>query len=233
MPGIRLVEISHDIPTFDAVQAAFLLRSVYAQFPPGTCHLLCVDTSFALYKQYLLAEHEGQYFMAPDNGAFSILFDEVPETLWRLPNPERGVEELFPEKNLFLPVLRDLREKGTEFLTPGKVRTNKQSWLPAEKEDMLTGTVMLIDRYQNAITNIHRDLLQSAGKGRPMQVFYSSRHYLDRVSRHFHEGTAGDEFILFNENGYLMIGMNRGKGAQLMGLKVGSRLVIEFEPQAR
>ncbi|MDE0980180.1 MAG: SAM-dependent chlorinase/fluorinase, partial [Flavobacteriales bacterium] len=36
VPDVQLVDIGHTIRKFDAVEAAFLLRSVYREFPKGT-----------------------------------------------------------------------------------------------------------------------------------------------------------------------------------------------------
>ena len=42
-PQIQLVDISHDVPPQDIIEAAWLLRTAYRYFPAGTVHLVVVD----------------------------------------------------------------------------------------------------------------------------------------------------------------------------------------------
>ena len=42
VPDVQVVDISHKIRKFDVVEAAFVLRSVYREFPEGTIHMICV-----------------------------------------------------------------------------------------------------------------------------------------------------------------------------------------------
>ena len=56
----------------------------YPSFPEKTIHLLAVDVDLNLYAQYLLVACKGQYFIGADNGIFSLIFDEVPEDVYRI-----------------------------------------------------------------------------------------------------------------------------------------------------
>ena len=42
-PSAQLVDISHDIRSYDVVEAAFLIESTYRYFPEGTVHIVVVD----------------------------------------------------------------------------------------------------------------------------------------------------------------------------------------------
>ncbi|MGB9608671.1 MAG: SAM-dependent chlorinase/fluorinase, partial [bacterium] len=37
-PNVKIVDLTHEIPPQDILQAAFTLRSAYSFFPPGTIH---------------------------------------------------------------------------------------------------------------------------------------------------------------------------------------------------
>jgi S-adenosylmethionine hydrolase len=41
----------------------------------------------------------------------------------------------------------------------------------------------------------------------------------------------GEELILFNENDYLEVAINKGRAASLLGLKLGNQVIIEFEKE--
>ncbi|OYU96315.1 MAG: hypothetical protein CFE21_07915 [Bacteroidetes bacterium B1(2017)] len=231
MPDAKVIEISHHIPAYDLSQAAFLLRSVYLNFPLGSFHLICIDTSLALHKQFLFAEVNGHYFLAADNGVFSLLFDIEPTKIYRILVDKDCINDLFPEKNVFLPLLAKFVQKGDlkGLAEPGKIETIKQGIQALVEGNGIKGTIMMVDGYQNAITNVHKSLFEKIGANRNFKLFYWSKHSISKIHQHFNQGSAGDDVLLFNENGYLMIAIHRGKGAQLLGLKPGSKVVIEFE----
>lgn len=231
LPEARIVEISHQINPFDLVQTAFLLKSVYQNFPIGTCHLIGVDANINLHKQVIWVTHRGHHFIAADNGIFSLLFDETIQEIYVVNEDLLPLNDLFPEKNLFLPLVAKFLSAGSvkSFAKPGSLGKELQSMNAVWDDYSLGGAVMHVDAYQNAITNIKRDIFEQASKGRPFKLYYWSKHYIDKISNHFNDEEAGEDLLLYNENDYLIISMNRGKGAQLLGLKPGSKIVINFE----
>lgn len=231
MPENRIVEISSQINPFDLVQTAFLLKSVYHNFPIGTCHLIGVDTSLSLHKRILWVSQNGHHFIAADNGIFSLLFDEPLQSVYAINNDLIDENDLFPEKNLFLPLIAKFLKEGelSSFANVASIGKELQSMSAVFDGNSLGGAVMYVDSYQNAITNIHKSVFESSRKGRPFRLYYWSKHFIDKVSNHFNEADPGDDLLIFNENNYLVIAMNRGKGAQLLGLKPGSKVIINFE----
>ncbi len=233
MPETRVVEVSHHIPVFDLTQAAFILRSVYQQFPKGTIHLICIDTSISIHQQFLFIEYNGHYFMGADNGIFSLIFDEVPSKVYKVLPSEYHLHDLFPEKNVFLPFVAKFIQKGDlkGLAEPGKILTEKQGIQAISDETKIKGSVLYVDGYQNAITNISKELFEQVRANRKFKLYYWSKFFINKVSEHFHDGSIGDDVLLFNENNYLVIAINRGRGAQLLGLKPGSKIVVEFEEE--
>jgi S-adenosylmethionine hydrolase len=75
---IQVIDITHQIPSFDIFKAAETLRHSYHFFPEGTIHCVLVNTQSHLKTPILLCKYQGHYFIGPDNGLFSFLFDEAP-----------------------------------------------------------------------------------------------------------------------------------------------------------
>ena len=42
-PSAQIVDISHDIRSYDIIEGAFLIESTYKYFPTGTMHVVVVD----------------------------------------------------------------------------------------------------------------------------------------------------------------------------------------------
>src|SRR6188768_2325155 len=73
-----IIDISHSINKHDQVHGAFVLKNVWNRFPAGTVHIASVTGSGEKQPSLVAIAHEGHYFLGPDDGFFSLLFDDVP-----------------------------------------------------------------------------------------------------------------------------------------------------------
>ena len=75
-PASTIVDITHQIDSRDTMQAAFAIDSVYRYFPAGSVHLIVVDPGVGTSRALLASEMKGHFFVAPDNGVLTLLFNE-------------------------------------------------------------------------------------------------------------------------------------------------------------
>src|SRR6516162_6727391 len=73
-PDVQIVDISHDIRSYDVVEAAFLIDSTYRYFPEGTVHVVVVDPGVGSARRPIAASTRGHFFVASDNGVLSAVF---------------------------------------------------------------------------------------------------------------------------------------------------------------
>lgn len=231
LPSHTLIHLSHQIEPFDINGAAFFLKQVYQEFPPGTWNIIGIDTNIILHKQFLVIKAKERFFIGADNGIFSLLFQDMPIEVYKVLPSHYSENELFPEKNVFIDFIAKYLAQGsfTGLAAAASVQTDKISLEPVvEPTGKIIGTILMIDNYQNGITNISRELFEANRGGREFKVFYIKRHFIDKISSHYHDGQEGDDIILFNEMGMMEIAMNKGKGAQLLGLRKGANIIVEF-----
>jgi S-adenosylmethionine hydrolase len=226
IPGVQVVDISHAVSPHDITQAAFLVRNSYGSFPLHTIHLLGVDTEIHLHEQYLLVEHQGQYFIGADNGIFSLIFDDAPVKVYRLKrfSPEgQGLE-------WWVQAAARLFESGKpeDVGEPTQVKNTKQNFKPMVDANGIRGHVVFIDHYKNVITNISKTLFDEVGRGRRFRIRFRRTEELDRISNYYSAVEPGERVCLFGETGFLEIAMNKGEAAPLLGLRTDSVIVIEF-----
>lgn len=228
LPGVSLVDISHEIQPFDIVQAAFTARFVWPEFPEGTLHLLAVHCIYAPQFRFLAARAGGHFFLAPDNGLLSLLFDHLPESDFRiLPTPHAGSDVL---KEIFADAAAHLLS-GQPFDAlgePGKDLVHRISLQPVITPHRIRGTVIHIDNYDNAVINISREVFDKVCNDRPFSLFFKRNDPLHRVSLHYCDVPVGEPLCLFNSAGFLEIAINMGKAATLLGLKVEDVVEVEF-----
>jgi S-adenosylmethionine hydrolase len=74
-PQAYLVDITHGIPPQDIEAAAFTLLTCYCDFPPGTIHMAVVDPGVGSARRPIVVSAGSYYFVGPDNGVFSYVYD--------------------------------------------------------------------------------------------------------------------------------------------------------------
>jgi S-adenosylmethionine hydrolase len=231
MPAAQIVDISNQVNPYNVLQASYLLKQVVWHYPLHSVHLICVDTNFAANKQYIIAESDGQYFIGADNGIFSLLFEKMPVTFYIVKEQYIHKDDLFPEKNLFAYLAIQLLngKNVTELADKGEPKNVKQSLMPVIEESLIRGNIVFVDGFDNAITNILKDVFEQKLAGRSgFKIFFSRKLFINYISKNYSDVTSGNELALFNESGFLEIALNSGKAGQLLGLQMGAAINIEF-----
>jgi S-adenosyl-L-methionine hydrolase (adenosine-forming) len=228
-PGTVFVLVTNKVPVFNISLAAFQLRNVLPNFPPGTIHILAVNNESKDRFPYVAAKVNGQYFIGYDNGIFGLLSEDEPEEAVLLQDDHPGT---FPELTVFAEAACQLIQSGK--LNPLGTRCDKLyrqiSMLPAIDESIITGSIIYIDSYRNAITNISRELFNRIGKERSFELFIQSNHYrINRINTWYSESTSGEILALYNSLGLLEIAINGGNAADLLNLTLNSTIRIKFK----
>ncbi|GAB4333585.1 MAG: SAM-dependent chlorinase/fluorinase [Bacteroidales bacterium] len=230
MPKVTLVDISHEIPPFQADQAAFIVRSTWHRFPKGTVHLIAVNTEETNDSEHCVLFYKGHFFIGNDNGIFSMIFDELPEKIHALTIPQESNYFTFSARDRFVQAAVHLAGGGpVEELGPPRQNINEKILLkPVTSEDLIKGHVIYIDRYENVITNISEQLFTEIQQKRRFKITFRS-YSVDRIVQSYTEVPQGEILALFGSHGLLEIAMNQGNAAGLLGLDYKDMIRIEFE----
>ncbi len=231
LPSAQIVDISNMVSPYNVLQAAYLLKQVVWHYPLHSVHLICIDTNYAANGQYIIAESDGQYFIGADNGIFSLLFDKTPATFYTIKEQFITPNDLFPEKNLFAFLAIQLinGKAVTDFAVEGSIKNKKQALMPVIEDTLIRGNIVFVDGFDNAITNISKVAFEKKlAEKSSFKIFFSRKLSIDYISANYNDVKAGNELALFNESGFMEIAMNAGKAGQLLGLKIGASINIEF-----
>lgn len=223
----NLVEINTQIEPYNLKTAAFILKNAYKSFPPGTIHLIDIDSSIRLHKRYLVLDFDGHYFLSADNGFFSLLTEGKTTGCYQVKSLE-PVKFRFEAFALVCKWLLEGLTKHPEFeiiegikgFTPMKLVTT---------ENKITGNIVYVDHYGNCISNISSHAIAEIGKGRPFGIQFPRFDEIDIISEYYSDVSTGDVLCRINEIGLLEIAMNKGNASLLLGLKVGILISIEFK----
>jgi len=226
---INIIDITHQIPSFDIFKAAETLRHSFKFFPKGSIHCVLVNNQSHLKAPILLGKYQGHYFLGPDNGLFSFLFDEAPEMLLTLHENKTITKRTFPFMDVYLPALLALiNEKPTESI--GEITTafvEKSPFRSFGNANIVNGYIWHIDKFGNCLSNINKELFDSVGKGQAFLIDIKG-HEAETITAHYDEKQSGQMIVFFNYLGLLEVAISNGSAAQLLGLNRNDRVTIRF-----
>ena len=231
IPGVTIVEISHQIPSFNILHASFVLRNAYPHFPEGSIHIIGVNTEAGLQSPHIAAKHHGHYFIGADNGIFSLLFDNSALDAVEL--------DLMQDSDYFTFSTRDVFSKAASLIVAnGSMQPLGKSYnqfkelvhiKAATYENQIIGNVVFIDDYQNVFLNIDKSIFFKTAKGRSFKINLRLKEpHIAKISQAYGDVPEGELVILFGSTGFLELAINKGKAASLLGLHVNDTVSIEF-----
>jgi S-adenosyl-L-methionine hydrolase (adenosine-forming) len=228
LPSVSIIDISHNIEKYNLLEASYILKESYPNFPPGTIHLIGINTELANSGGYVLVKQYGHYFIGADNGIFSLLFDETPQQIRQL-EIDPGQKLSFPARDIFAKTACNLAQ-GTDFNSIGKTKTELLQRIPFRATSMgdnIRGSFVYVDSYDNVTTNIDRLLFDQVGQNRPF-IIELARVAIGKISIEYSDVPEGEVLAIFNSSGYLEIAMRNGKASGLLNLKINDSITIRF-----
>jgi S-adenosylmethionine hydrolase len=227
-PQLNIVDITHSIEQFDLAHAAFVLRSTFREFPKGTVHLIAINTTASRKLGYIGIKLEEHIFIGANNGLLSLLADQDPGIMVQFADAHCK-DSTFPAKDILAPIAAKVASGASihDFGAPLNNFRKIMSRHPKATRQQIIGHVLRVDRYGNLITNIKKDIFETLNPGKFTIAF--GRESLNQLHQSYDEVELGDCFAFFNSLDLLEIGINQGKGGDLLGLRYDSLIYINFE----
>jgi S-adenosylmethionine hydrolase len=237
-PRATLVDLTHDIQAFDVEAAAFTLLNAGEAFPVGTVHVAVVDPGVGSERRALAAGCAGHFFVGPDNGLFSYVFERGRDgaRVFHLTNRKffrQSVSSTFHGRDVFAPVagalstgvaLDELGEEVTDWVRLAPLA-------PARADDgSLEARVIHIDRYGNCVTNVTRRELTDEQIARGFRVEAGTGVVSD--FRGFFADTGeetGAPFAFWGSAGFLELAAFRDSAARLLNLTRGQAILVRVK----
>lgn len=236
-PALTIVDITHQIDSQDIVQAAFAIHSTYRYFPEGSVHLLVVDPGVGTGRALLAFEMRKQYFVAPDNGVLTLLFNENNATaLVRLTNSNfflNSISRTFHGRDIIAPVGAhisqgvDLHQLGDEIAPADAV------WLEnihprISDTGEIAGTVVAVDHFGNLISNIDYQMLTQVEQTVPKNKIriQIGSHTIFGIYQTYENVRPGTALGLVGSRGYLEVAVNKGHAARILNARKGDAVRV-------
>lgn len=231
-PNVRIVDITHEIHSYDIVEANFTIDSFYRYFPAGTVHVIVVDPGVGSSRRPLAAFAREQYFIAPDNGVLSSVLEpeqnaERSPAVYEITNDRlfaHPVSRTFHGRDIFAPTAAHIAS-GTPVESVGEcIADYVMHPLPRPRMSgpgRLAAKVLRIDKFGNIITN-----LRIADLGRNFNIRIADRT-ITKICRSFSEAVPGELFLIEGSTGYIEIALNRDAAAACLNASVATEIEVE------
>lgn len=235
MPGVSVVDVTHEIKPFDLSHAAFVMRNTYKHFPEGSVHILAVGGNInpSLKREFIVMQNEGHYFIGMNDGVWGVVFNSIPEEAHYIDIPSEMLENnsAFPELELFSAVATGIIQ-GVPMKDFGSPFTNMKRLnphLPILNKNEIKGHIIYFDVYGNAITNIAKEDFEDIRRSRSFEIFVSSNAYvIDKINKHYQESRKGQLLSIYSFSGLLELAVCNGNAKNLLNLDLFSEVIVKF-----
>lgn len=221
MDNITIVDVSHQLSSFNYPQAAYFCDSAFRHFPPDTVHIVLVNMFDDKPTQMLLSTYNNQYIACADNGLVTMISDGAPVEVVGLPLPPETQPNTLVCTQVIANAIRKIfrGEKLSAVGIPGVTFNEKLRLKYVNSPTTMEGQILYIDNFENVIVNITRDDFERERKGRNFKIIFKRDEVIDAISQTYACVSHGEKVAFFNSAGYLEIAINKGNAAGLFGLQ--------------
>lgn len=222
-PSAKVVDLTHEIAAHDVFEAAVFLAGATPFFPPETIHVVVVDPGVGTVRKALAVRAGGATYVCPDNGVLTLVLrrmrlEEAREIRSAACRRER-VSATFHGRDVFAPAAAALAT-GEPFGDVGpRLRALTELDAPRVTRDAerIAGAVVHVDRFGNAITNIHRE---DVGAAAPPEVVIAGRSL--PMARTYGDVAPGEALALWGSSDFLEVAVHCGRADAVLGVTRGA-----------
>ncbi len=230
-PGTVIVNNAGSIPPLNISHGAFVIRNTFSHYPEGSVHLIFVSSEGGGAHPHLLVRSHNHWFIGADNGMFNLILNSDPELIISLTNEENADEiTLFVKAAAAIVSGHPPESLGTRITS----LSEKVPLRATIDRNVIIGSVIFIDSYGNAITNITREIFTRVFGGRDFRILIKSNSYFtEKISKLYSDEPVGEIVTLFNSLDLLEISINGANLCQLFGVDNGDAVRVEARNESR
>ncbi len=221
-PDAVLIDLCHEIRAHDTRQAAFMLEASHVHFPGATIFVCVIDPGVGTERGLLLAQWDGRWFLAPDNGLLNFLRCH-PAVWWKLPAPPAETSRTFHGRDILAPLAARLARGehpdtlGVRF-QPEQAATPTADRMARIETDTIQCRVVHVDRFGNCLLNLPIQPIHATWRLTQGQNVDHTETYADIAP-----GRIG---LLAGSQGVMELAMNQTSCASHLGLAPGDTITL-------
>lgn len=224
----NIIDISHEIEPQNIESASFVLESCYKNFPKKTIFVAVVDPGVGSERKAILVETEDYYFIAPDNGLLSFVYEYAENShVFELTNREyfaENVSNTFHGRDIFAPVAAHLSAGASPASFGAEIKEIvkfKADFDDREDNASFEARIVHIDRFGNLVTNLQTENL-------PDKFFIKiGEIVIDKICRFYAEAKENEPIMIFGSSGRLEISAVNNSAAEILRINKNTKLLVK------
>ncbi|RMD47727.1 MAG: hypothetical protein D6834_00245 [Aquificota bacterium] len=224
-PSADIIDISHNVNSFDILEGALILKASYSYFPKGTIFTVVVDPGVGSKRDAIIVKTKDYFFVAPDNGILSLaLKNEKIEKIINIQNEKFFLprdNNTFHGRDIFAPVSAYI-SKGVPVELFGKEKNEILKIdipRPEIKNGKIYGKIIKFDKFGNGITNIEDIPSFKTGEVKGIKI--------EKLANSFLEGEKEKLNIIKGSFGFYELFVPLGSAKEIFKLKKEVEVVIQ------
>jgi S-adenosyl-L-methionine hydrolase (adenosine-forming) len=231
-PDAQIADITHFIPPQNIRQGAVALLRTVKYFPKGSVHIAVVDPGVGTSRKPLAAWVDGHFFVGPDNGLFSLIFQDAQSRsaacrFVTLDQPQYwlpSISRVFHGRDIFSPAGAHLangvplESMGSPLDHPALLE-NPQ---PVQQGETWVGEIVSIDNFGNLSTNITTKHLA----GKTVLAVEAGNESINGLASTFGDRPVGELTAMIGTEDDLIIAVVQGNAAERLHIKPGDTVRV-------
>ena len=233
-PEVNIVDISHDVLAQDILDGALTIGQAFKYFPARTVHVVVIDPGVGTPRRPILVASDQHYFVAPDNGVLSSVYDQTEALYgWHITSEHyfrNPVSNTFHGRDIFAPVAAWLTKSWQTSSFGDPVTDFVRFSIPKPKPDgnSLKGIVLRVDNFGNLVTNVKTGDAPALAAADGKFNIRVGNCQVSKLVPTFAQGAPGEPVCLIGSSGFLEISINKGNAARTIGVSRGAEVTIEL-----
>ncbi len=226
LPQTQFLDVNHEIMFHDIQFAAYSLMNIWRDLPKGSIHIISVYNHYSSNNEYIAFSREGHHFIGPNNGVFTLLFEDLNASETHLIKGDfDNYFGLFAHATALLSTGAPLQDVGPQ------IQNLKQKIhiLPVYTSNEIRATIMHVDRFGNAVLNIEKGFFEKTRMDREFEIYFKNSDPITSIHNSFSKVQVGDVIAMFNMNNFLEIGINMGNASTMLDLYKDGTIQIHFK----
>jgi S-adenosyl-L-methionine hydrolase (adenosine-forming) len=233
-PDVTIVDITHGVIAHDILDGALAIGQAYKYFPPKTIHVVVVDPGVGTDRRPILVASDQHYFVAPDNGVLSWVYDQTEALYaWHIISEHyfrQPISKTFHGRDVFAPVAAWFSKSWQTSAFGEPITDFTRFGLPRPKAagNTVRGVVLRVDQFGNLMTNVRVEDIPALAALQGSCTIKAGSAVVKKIVPTFAEGASGEPVGVIGSSGYLEICMNKTSAARTLGIGRGTEVTVEL-----
>ena len=241
-PGVRILDITHQVTPFDIAEGARFLAGSAPYFPDDAVFVVVVDPGVGSVRKAIIAKSKkGQFFVVPDNGLLTLVQDRDGIVAAReIRNPEWMIgaktSSTFHGRDIFSPAGAHLA-RGDDWTTAGPVVDVAKlvrldiHYATVDAVGLRGETIGTDGPFGNLVLNVPAETFSRLGYvvGDVVPVEIAGKRYELPFVKTFSDVPVGKGLLYIDSRGRLSVGINQRNFAETNAVQTGALVVIPMK----